>query len=240
MTRKELIERGYIDQYVLGLTTEEESTEVERMANLYPEIQLQINDARHKLCSNFNRKLTQPALRNTFMTKRRIILWAGLVVSFFSIGFCFLCREHFYLQENYTMQQQQLAREKAKVIQLASFTRMASEQSDFLHSPETDRIKLRGVESFPEAEVMVFQNRNEGKMMLRVIDLPELSPGQYYEIWVSQPEKGNYKIGQLFPPVRFDSLYSLAPSMDWATLEIVSFDPVAMTTTPVCTSEDVK
>lgn len=236
MTKKELIERGYIDQYVLGLTTEDENIEVERLANLYPEIQQQINTARNRICSNFNRNLTQPALRSSLLTKRRVMLWAGLVVSFFSIGFCFLCREHFTLQETYTEQCEKLAREQAKVIQLASMSQMVSEQSDFLHSPETHRIKLKGGENFPEAEVMVFQSKNTGKMMLRVIDLPLLPQGQYYEVWAHQADKGNFRVGQLFPPVRFDSLYSLAPAVNWTSLEITTIDPSTMTEIPVCTA----
>ena len=234
MTKKEIIERGYIDQYVLGLTTEEENNEVERMANLYPEIQELINDARHRICSNFNRNLTQPALRSSLLTKRRVMLWSALVVSFFSIGFCFLCREHFYLQENYSMQCEQLAREQEKLTQLASFTRMASEQSNFLHAPATQRIKLKGVEKYPEAEVMVFHCENTGKMMLRVIDLPTLPEGQHYEVWAKQPGMENQMVGKLMPPIRYDSLYSLTPVLNCATLEMTSVDPYTMYSLPVC------
>ena len=234
MTRKELIERGFIDQYVLGLTTDEENVEVERLAHLYPEIQEQINSARQRICSNFNRNLTQPALRNSLLTKRRVILWCGLLVSFFSIGFCFLCREHFSLQENYTEQCEKLALEQAKVIQLASFSKQASEQANFLHAPATQRIKLKGAEQYPDAEVMVFHCENSGKMMLRVIDLPAIPDGHHYEVWAQQAGKENLMLGQLMPPVRFDSLYTLAPLLNYESLEIMSVDPYTMNSMPVC------
>ncbi len=234
MTRKELIEKGYIDQYVLGLTTEEENTEVERMANLYPEIQKQINDARNRIFSKFNRNLTQPNLRSSFLTKRRIILWCGLVIAFFSIGFCYLWQEHFSLQENYTVQREKLVREQAKVTQLAFFSRMASEQADFLHSPGTERVKLKGCDNYPEAEVMVFHCENTGKMMLRVIDLPMLPPGHRYEIWAQQHDNRDLLVGQIMPPVRFDSLYALDPVLDCRELHITSVDPYTMDTVSVC------
>lgn len=234
MTRKELIEKGFIDQYVLGLTTDDESAEVERIANLYPEIQTQINQARATICSKFNRNLTQPALRSSLMTKRRVIIWCGLLVSFFSIGFCFLCKEHFSLQEDYTVQCEQLAREHAKVIQLASFSKMASEQVDFLHSPGTQRIKLKGCDNYPEAEVMVFQCENTGKMMLRVIDLPRLDAGQHYDVLATQKDKSDILIGQLLPPIRFDSLYTLDPTLNCSSLEINLVDVETLATTPVC------
>lgn len=237
MTRKELIEKGYIDQYVLGLTTEEENVEVERLANLYPEIQEKINETRLLLCSNFNRNLTQPALRSSLLTKRRVLLWSGLIVSFFSIGFCVLCREHFSLQENFTIQQAELAREHAKATQLASLSRAASEQSDFLHAERTERIKLKGGDKYPEAEVMIFHDDSSGKMMLRVIDLPSLKHGEYYEVWANQPDSKNVLVGRLTPPVRFDSLYNLAPVLKRKSLEITSVDPYTNTTTPICAAE---
>ncbi|HUR31094.1 MAG TPA: hypothetical protein VMZ69_06655 [Saprospiraceae bacterium] len=234
MTKKEIIERGYIDQYVLGLTTDEENSEVERMANLYPEIQERINDARHRICSNFNRNLTQPALRSSLLTKRRVMLWSALLVSFFSIGFCFLCKEHFSLQETYSMQCEQLAREQQKLTQLASFSKMANEQANFLHAPATQRIKLKGVDKYPEAEVMVFHCENTGKMMLRVIDLPELPSGQHYEVWSQEPGKESQMVGQLVSPIRYDSLYTLSPVLHCATLEMKSVDPYTMFSLPVC------
>jgi hypothetical protein len=234
VTRKELIEKGYIDQYVLGLTNDVENNEVERLANLYPEIQQKINEARHKICSSFNRNLTQPAIRNSLLTKRKVMLWAGMIVSLFSIGFCFLAREHFSLQQNYTMQCEELARQQAKVTQLASISKMVNEQSDFIQSPETQRIKLKGGEEFPEAEVMVFHDNKTGKMMLRVIDLPALPNGHYYEVWARQPENESVMLGRVTPPVRFDSLYNLSPLLQYETLEITSVDPLTMNSLQVC------
>lgn len=234
MTKKELIEKGYIDQYVLGLTTDEESAEVERMANLYPEIQQEINSARHRICSNFNRNLTQPALRSSLLTKRRVLLWSALVVSFFSIGFCLLCSEHLSLQEDYTQQCEELAREQQKVIQLASLSRQVTEESDFLHAPETQRIRLKGSDEFPDAEAMIFQSARSGKMMLRVIDLPPIPSGHYYEIWASYADRDNFRIGQFHPPLRFDHLYSLEPALDCASLQIVTINPMTLDATPVC------
>ena len=167
-------------------------------------------------------------------TKRRVILWAGLVVSFFSIGFCFLCREHFTLQEDYTEKCEKLAREQAKVIQLASMSKAATEQAAFLQAPATQRIKLQGCDNYPEAEVMVFQCENTGKMMLRVIDLPQLPEGRQYEVWAKGADGKSMLIGELKPPIRFDSLYTLSPVIDCASLEITSADPHTMASTSVC------
>ena len=234
MTRKELIERGYIDQYVLGLTTDDESAEVERMANLFPEIQEQINSARHRLCSSFNRNLTKPVLANSALTKRRVIIWSGVIISLFCISFFLLCHRHYLLQEEYTQQREQLAREHARVTELASFSKMASEEANFLHAPGTQRIKLKGCDNYPEAEVMIFHCENTGRMKLRVIDLPSVAPGQHYEVWGHQPGHEDLLLGTLIPPVRFDTLYSLEPLRDCDVLEIHSVDPYTMRSSRVC------
>ena len=132
------------------------------------------------------------------------------------------------------MQCEQLAREQEKLTQVASFNKMAIEQANFLHAPATQRIKLKGVKKYPEAEVMVFHCENTGKMMLRVIDLPNLPTGQHYEVWAQQPGKENQMVGKLMPPIRYDSLYPLSPVLNCATLEMTSVDPYTMFSLPVC------
>ncbi len=234
MTKKEIIENGWVEKYVLGLTTEEESSEVERLASLYPEIQDSINTARNKICSKFNRSLTQPALRNSFMNKRKMMILTVTGVSLFSLGFCFLCREHFSLKKEYSARCVQLAQEQAKVNQLASATKLTSEHSCFLHSPDTRRIRLKGCDAYPDAEVVIFQDVKTGKMMLRIVDLPELKEGNYYEVWTQQDTKPDRLIGLLKPPLSYDSLYTMEPTVYSSGLVINSIDSVTHQPLPIC------
>ncbi len=234
MTKKELIEDGWIDKYVLGLTTEDESVEVERLASLYPELQEQINQARTKLLGTFNRSLTRPALRHSMLTKRRILMGSALLISIVLAGFAFLCREHFYLKEDYHTQYEKLAAEQAKVKRFANDSRKANERASFVNSATTKRIKLKGCESSPDAEVLVFHCKLSGKMMMQVVDLPELPSGQHYEVWAQHPELVDRKVGQLHPPVRYDSLYILDTALYYTSLQISSVDPVTRLSEPVC------
>jgi hypothetical protein len=234
LTKKELIEGGWIDKYILGLTSDEESQEVERIAALYPDVQDEINRSRSRICGKFNRNLTQPALRHSLLSKRRILYGAGISVVLLIGAMTFICREHFSLQRDFSYQSQMLAEKEAHVNQLASFSRMASEQSVFLHAPDTKRIKLKGCEPTPEAEVMVFQCGVSGKMMLRVIDLPELASGQHYEVWAHHHDDTRRLVGKIAPPLRFDSLYVLDTALHFTSLEINSVDPMTQESMPVC------
>ncbi len=234
MTKKELIEGGWIDKYVLGLTTAAESSEVERMANLYPEIQEQVNAARHKICGNFNRKLTKSVFQNSFLTKRKIIRGSALVVFVSVAAFAFLCREHLNLKATYNSQCAKLAQEEAKLAEMSSFSRHVSERSDFINASSTERIKVKGCESTPEAEVLVFQCKKSGKMMLQVVDLPELTKGHLYEVWMQSSDSIHHMIGQLHPPIKYDSLYALRGALNYSKLQITSIDPVNKISSPVC------
>jgi hypothetical protein len=114
------------------------------------------------------------------------------------------------------------------------FTRLASERSSFLNSNTTNRIKLKGCESSPESEVLVYQCRLTGKMMLQVIDLPVLPSGQHYEVWAQHSDRPDRMIGTLMPPIRYDSLYVLDTALNCTTLQITAIDPILNLSEPVC------
>ena len=234
MTKKELTEDGWIDKYVLGLTSEEESSEVERLALLYPEVQEQINASRQKICSNFNRNLTRPALRHSFLTKRRVLVGSGIVVLLALTGFAFMWLEHFSLIKTYNSQCAKLAEEQAKVDKFASATRKVTERSSFINSKTTDRIKVRGCESTPDAEVLLFKCRLSGKMMLQVVDLPPLPQGHHYEVWTLHSDSTDRMLGQIQPPIKYDSLYVLDAALHCSDLQITDVDPVNNISQAVC------
>ncbi len=234
MTRNEIIENGWVEKYVLGLTSEEESSEVERLANLYPEIQDNINDARLKICGKFNRNLTQPALRDTLMNKRKMMFLTILGVTIFSLGFCFLCREHFSLKADYSEQSRKLAMEEVMLVRFDSAVHSASERAKFLHSATTEKIRLKGSGNFPDAEAMIFKCKKSGRMLLSVIDLPELAEGQYYEVWAEQKPKPDRLLGLLRSPLRYDSLYALDSMLYSSALMIKNIDDAQHKSEPVC------
>lgn len=234
LTKKELIEGGWIDQYVLGLTSEEESAEVERLAALYPDVQEQINQARHKVCGTFNRNLTRTAMRHSFLTKRKVITGSAVVVLLVLGGFAFLCKEHFTLRKDYHSQCEKLAQEQARAAELSSVSKKLTERAKFVNSNTTKRIKLKGCDAAPEAEVLVFHCKLTGKMMMQVIDLPVLPEGQHYEVWAHHPKHLDRKVGMIESPVRYDSLYVLDTVSQYTALQISSFDPVQLTSEPVC------
>lgn len=234
MTKKELLEEGWIDQYVLGLTSEEESLEVERLANLYPEVQAEINAAREKLCSNFNRNLTRPVLQSRFLSKRNIILGSVALVTIPLLAFLFICREHFSLQKDYKSTCHKLAKEKERGDKLAFVSDRVSQQSRFISASNTNRLKLKGCNNNPEAEVILYKCKNSGKMMLHVVDLPQISGDSHFEIWATEKDNPKKLIGVITPPLKYDSLYTLTPAPTSTGLEIYEADASSSKMDLVC------
>ena len=234
VTKKELIEGGWIDKYVLGLTSEEESLEVERLAGLYPDIQEQLNASRHKICGNFNRKLTFPGLQNSFLTRRRLILGSGLVVLISLVGFTFLCREHFDLKKVYNSQCEKLAAEEAKLAQMSTYSKEVTERSRFINASSTERIKVKGCDATPDAEVLVFKCNKSGKMMLQVVDLPLLPEGHHYEVWTQWEDSSYHRVGMIQPPIKYDSMYMLSSDLNHMLLQITAVDSLNQSSQAVC------
>lgn len=234
MTKKELIEGGWIDKYVLGLTTEEESVEVERLAHLYPDIQDQVNAARNKICGSFNRKLTKPVFQNSFLTKRRVLRGSALVVFVSLAAIAFLWLQHFNLKETYNSQCEKVAADQERMAQMSTFSKKVTERSTFINSSTTERIKVKGCESTPDAEVLVFKCKISGKMMLQVVDLPMLQQGQHYEVWTQWNDSTNHMIGLIQPPIKYDSMYVLNSDLNYTMLQITAVDPVNNSSHAVC------
>jgi hypothetical protein len=233
LTKKELLEGGWIDQYVLGLTTEAENREVERLAHLYPEVQEEINKARERLCSSFNRNLTRPAMRHAFLTRRNLKLVSALAVIGALVAIGLMWRENTFLARDYRTQCDNLAREKALNRALAARQRLAGEAAQFVNAENTRRIQLRGCEDTPEAEVVVYKCVLSGKMMMRVIELPQPPEGGHFEIWARGP--GTDKpVGRLIPPIHYDSLYVLDTALNSTALAITAVDPARKSREPVC------
>ncbi len=234
MTKKELIDGGWIDKYVLGLTTELENEEVERLAHLYPDIQDQLNTARSKICGSFNRKLTKPVLQNSILTKRRVLRGSAIIVFISLAAFAFLCREHFDLKKTYHSQCAKSEADKARLAEMSSFSKQVTERSAFLNSSTTERFKVKGCESTPDAEVLVFKCKESGKMMLQVLELPDIPAGEHYEVWTKWQDSSFHMIGMIHPPIKYDSMYLLNTDLNYTMIQITAVDPVDMTSNPVC------
>ncbi|MBK9106343.1 MAG: hypothetical protein IPL92_17720 [Saprospiraceae bacterium] len=82
--------------------------------------------------------------------------------------------------------------------------------------------------------MILFQCKLSGKMMLQVIDLPQLPSGHHYEVWMEQEDSTDRMIGLIEPPIKYDSLYVLDSALHFSSLQITDVDMVNNSSEPVC------
>jgi hypothetical protein len=157
-----------------------------------------------------------------------------LVVFVSLAALTFLWVEHFDLRETYNSQCKKVAADQERMAQMSTFSKKVTERSTFINSSTTERIKVKGCDSTPDAEVLVFKCKISGKMMLQVVDLPVLEEGQHYEVWTQWNDNSNHMIGLIQPPIKYDSMYVLNSDLNYTMLQITAVDPEDNSSHPVC------
>ncbi|MCB0630694.1 MAG: anti-sigma factor [Saprospiraceae bacterium] len=196
MDKERFMQSGLLEQYVLGLTTEEESAEVERYAAIFPEVEEEIDTlrkamkhyaqeqiARLELKKESNGSSTQttplPAPLATTGNKRAIwLLTIGLLLS----G---VLSFHFYNQYRESRQQLSQLRRNLNNVERSyqsELTNLNAQLSFLLHN-HTNYLHLNATPLAPGTDVRVFWNESDQKAFLQVFYLPPQPQGKQYHIW---------------------------------------------------------
>jgi anti-sigma-K factor RskA len=212
MDKEKIINSGLIEQYVLGLTSEEENQLVEECAETYPEVKKEITDLR-KALEGYARKhaihppqgLKDDILRKIDQTKpsppfggkefnftkpvemRSGFRWSTWVAAAGLIGLVFLSASLYNttntLRSKKSALEAELASSRANLSNCESQLITVSNQYALLKDPGTLPVLLNGTEKAPDANVVVFYNPGKNQTLLQVIDLPEPPKGKQYQIW---------------------------------------------------------
>ncbi len=193
MDKERFLTSGLIEQYVLGLTTPEETQEVERYARTFPEIQQEINALRHAmeryaaqyavpppphLKEKVLAEIQQTALKSTKIGKRQ---WFSLAAIAVLLG---LASWQYWQQRKGW---QQLNREfdayRAQCEQQQQSQQEALQVVAFIKDNHTKVVHLTGTTLLPEAHVIVYWNEATQQAYLNTVHLPPPPPGKQYQIW---------------------------------------------------------
>ncbi|MEA5138809.1 anti-sigma factor [Arcicella rigui] len=210
MNIQEYIESGILESYVLGATTQAESIEVERLAEEYPAIQLELMALQGTL-ENYALQYAQepPAtLKNSVMeaiskengstdTQENIIKplykqksftnkysWrfaASWVLLALSIG------ANIWFFNNWQKSEEKvLALESQnQILAQEGQTLKASYQEEvaILQNPSTKIITLAGQAVAPQAKALVYFNPSKQEVYLSNLSLPDAPVGKQYQLW---------------------------------------------------------
>ncbi len=206
MTKEEFIKTGLCEQYVLGLTTPEESEFVEEMLQTYPDLK---GDCRG--LENCMEKYARahaipppPTLKKSVLSKideiearekaarnnYSIPKWAAISAAASLIGLLFFS---FFIWEGKSNAENEMAilstefkQFQKDCEQVQNEKMIYASQNSFLKDPNTTHIHLRGENN---TLAIAYWNENKDKAYLKLENLPAPPAGKTYQMWADIDNK---------------------------------------------------
>lgn len=184
MDKQTFLATGLLEQYVLGITDPEETQEVERYLNLYPELHQEVAAMRDAIKQYAleqeipapSQRMNEPAIASNAKRSKTYgqIHWLSVVVFASLTLLCILSalRMRNLQQENKNLLTQLTTCESREAIVA------------FLKDPQTQPVVLTQTTAKAEAAALVYWNKVSKKAMLNPFNLPKLPEDKQYQIWV--------------------------------------------------------
>jgi hypothetical protein len=205
LSKKEIIESGLIEQYVLNLTNQQESEEVERCAELYPEVKAQINELKGKLTKHCfydsilssvrskSRSGTGQSVDYRFQQREKqgfmriankIAILAFLPLLLMS-GFLYV------KNNNNSKSASELAKPK-EIFQPVYQSRNVNSSEQLLlmealvSDKNTQQILLLGTKHSPDFRALIYWNKDKRQACVNFDNLPPAPVNHQYQMWAGQ------------------------------------------------------
>jgi anti-sigma-K factor RskA len=228
MDKQTFLASGLLEQYVLGITDPEETQEVERHLNLYPELRQEVVSM-HEAIKQYALQQdipireqvdTQtPAIENRMEAKAYGRLnWLSAVVVGSLVLLCGLS----------ALRMRNLQEENRALKTELSICESREEIIAFLKDPQTQPVVLTQTTANTEAAALVYWNKVSKKAMLNPFNLPKLPEDQQYQIWVDIAGK-MVSIGLINPDLE---KYQDLKYLDEATSLNITIEPLGGSSEP--------
>ncbi len=222
MNIEDYIASGILEQYCLGLTSEEESREVEHMASKHPEVR----ELLHELCEGIEayamaqsipppQRLKSKVMHGVDDVARQTISGRRIEPSqpsrsiplFFtaaaSVALLILAGMAFMFYQNQEMARKELAAISQQVRKLQDdYQALNSSHQELQHEYAlikdvgTHHIQMVGSHHAPKAQCVVYWNPEHKDGYLNIVDLPKPPHGHQYQIW-ADVEGRHYNMGMV-------------------------------------------
>ncbi|MEM6963489.1 MAG: anti-sigma factor [Bacteroidota bacterium] len=217
MTKEEFLKTGLCEQFVLGLTTPEESALVVKMLEKHPELMsdcMKLENCMEKYARAH--AITPPeGLRKTILDKIDevagdqlpttnkntstsrggifIPTWAAVAMAASFVGVLFFS---FFAWDGKSSAESKfsfLETEYRKFQEDCSAVKKERKAyaslNNFLQDPETIHVHLRGTQNAPDALAVVFWNETKDNAYLKLVNLPPPPQGKTYQMWADINDK---------------------------------------------------
>ncbi|MFM9949904.1 MAG: anti-sigma factor domain-containing protein [Saprospiraceae bacterium] len=181
MDKDQFLKSGLLEQYVLGLTTPEETATVERYIQDFPDIRSKVASLRKEIDAYTKQSLPNflPPASQQVLASASIPAWAGWAAAAM-IAVCV-----FFASEWYKADRQILANEQVLKNCQAEHTAclQTTEMLAFLEHEDTRPVYLNGTDLLPKAKALVYWNHTAKSAYFNPIRLPQAPEGHQYQIW---------------------------------------------------------
>lgn len=191
MNLQEYILSGILENYVLGLATDEERQEVERYAAVYPEIRAELDAIEQTLETYaFSHAVAPPSgLQTQLLNKLSPVAPASAKVPFkwwwllpIVLGITYLLVQNFSQQRQLVEKNTAIAQLQTDYQDLERNCASYNTQIALLKDTLTKSILLVGIYE-PTAQIVVHWNQKQNKVLLGAINLSDLNANQDYQLW---------------------------------------------------------
>ncbi|MEO7049022.1 MAG: anti-sigma factor [Ferruginibacter sp.] len=208
MEIKDIISSGLLEAYTMGLTSPEETANVQAWIKQYPEVAAELNsiektmesyamayavepgkDVKDKIFSKIE---TNHSVEN-YTTSAKVYpinpfwKWAAAASIVLLIGSAVLnyvyYNKYTTINTAYQQTQQQIEDQNSKIAQMNSDLNTMNNDMSVVQSKYSEPVALHGLEAAPDAGAKIFWMKNTGDVYIDPTNLPEAPAGKQYQLW---------------------------------------------------------
>ncbi|QYJ67819.1 anti-sigma factor [Flavobacterium litorale] len=201
MDSKELIESGTLELFVFGLLSENENSEIQKVAERDTEVQAEILAIEKSIINlsygispklsaqNYNKlyaKLIKENQDSVVPINKRskttqYIGWAAAIILMFGIGIQY----HKYNQVSKEVQETSIQRNKFEqmVVSIKKQHTLTERALAIVRDTDNTEIHLEGQQIAPESFAKVYLNKKSNKTHVDITGLPAPPEGKVYQVW---------------------------------------------------------
>ncbi|MEP6713621.1 MAG: anti-sigma factor [Ferruginibacter sp.] len=208
MEIKDIISSGLLEMYSLGLTSAEETAQVEAWIKMYPEVAAELNEIEISMEAyamanaiepnkGLEKKILDSINKNhnieNYTSTAKIYSissfwkWAAAASVILLIGSSVLNMVYYnkYNKANtaYQETQQQLVAQNEKLADLDNEMTDMNRDMNVVQSKYSEPVALHGQAAAPDAVAKIFWMKNTGDVYIDPSNLPEAPSGKQYQLW---------------------------------------------------------
>lgn len=205
MDKDKFLRSGLLEQYVLGLTDEQERETVEAYADSYPEIKEEIQairtaldqyalqyavmppeELKKRVMKSINEKAQTAQVHNSGRSSSFSRVFSGVAILL--LGILGLLSASFYKGKTSAQDQYRALHSEFQLFKAACESEKArllqtKQVYAFINDPATKAIMLAGSDAAPEARAVAYYNPSTQKAYINTNSLPAPPTGKTYQLW---------------------------------------------------------